>query len=143
MLVEHKKADFKARREMLGLSQSLLADVCDVTTTSVKRWERPGFPEPPEDAWDYIEECEERQQKIVAFAVDKAEELARETGAQEVFLTYFRSQEEYDKHGRDPGSCMMANANVRRIAAILAHQGYDVSFVYPEDWPTERPMNDS
>ena len=37
------KADFKALRERVGLSQQDVADAANVTRTSVKRWERPGF----------------------------------------------------------------------------------------------------
>ena len=41
--MKRSKADFKAMREMVGMSQSLLAKRLGVTTTSVKRWERPDF----------------------------------------------------------------------------------------------------
>ena len=52
------KADFRALREELGLSQTDLGLALGVKTLTVKRWEKDG-PEGflvPDDAWDSIDE---------------------------------------------------------------------------------------
>ena len=38
------KAEFRAIREQLGMSQSVLADMMDVQDRSVRRWESPEAP---------------------------------------------------------------------------------------------------
>lgn len=49
----NRKAWFRATREICGLSQSDVADEAGVNVMSVKRWEKQGEAEPPEDvcAW--------------------------------------------------------------------------------------------
>lgn len=123
------KADFKARREMLGLTQQDVADAAGVSVTTVKKWERPGQTEPPGDVWDWIEGCEGLQAEVVELAVSSA--LAYGQGA--VQMTYYRSQEQYDVLGRDPGLYGMANANARMAASRLRSLGREVDFAYPDD----------
>lgn len=124
----YSKADFKARREALGLSQANVADEADVTVTSVKRWERPGFPEPPEDVWHWIELCEQAQHEAVEAAVSAAI-----VNGKQVQINYYRSQEQFDECGRDSGPFGMANASSRLVAARLKALKIDVDFSYPDD----------
>ena len=43
------KAEFRAMREMVGMTQATLADALGVEVRSVKRWESPSAPQvPPE-----------------------------------------------------------------------------------------------
>ena len=52
------KADFRALREELGLSQTDLGRALGVKTLTVKRWEKDG-PDGflvPDDVWDSIDE---------------------------------------------------------------------------------------
>lgn len=128
----YSKADFKARRETLGLSQSDVADVVGVTKTSVKRWERPDFPEPPEDVWEWLELCEQAQKDTVEQAVSAAIACSIDKN-KAVQITYYRSQEQYDALGRDAGPFGMANANARMVASRLTSLGIDVDFAYPDD----------
>lgn len=126
------KADFKARRETLGLSQQDVADELGVAVRTVKRWEAPGWPEPPADAWSLIEECEERRR----WSIDVAERAVLDSHAAvsgEVMITYYRTQKEYDELGRDERPFGMANANARAVAESLQRMGYRVRFVYPEE----------
>ena len=41
------KADFRATRETIGLTQGDVAEACGVSLRTVKRWEHPDWPEPP------------------------------------------------------------------------------------------------
>lgn len=50
-----------------------------------------------------------------------------------VDLLYYRSQEHYDRYGRDKGDYAIVNARSREIAAILESQGIEARFRYPED----------
>lgn len=125
------KADFKARREALGLTQHDVAAAAGVTVTSVKRWERPGCPEPPADVWEWVEGLEAMQEAAVEQAVSAAVASAPPKGR--VQITYYRSQEQYDALGRDEGPCGMANANARLAAWRLRALGYEVGFAYPDD----------
>lgn len=123
------KADFKARREALGLTQQDVADAADVTLTTAKRWERPGATEPPEDVWTWVEDCERLQGEIV----DAASSAAIAQGRGPVQITYYRTQGQYDVLGRDPGPVGVANANARLVAHRLRSLGYEVDFAYPDD----------
>ena len=132
-----RKADFRARRETLGLSQQDVADELGVSVRTVKRWEAVGWPDPPDDAWEYLAECEERRRWVV----DQAERAVLGSPAEKtVTLTYYRTQDDYDENGRDAGPFGMANANARAVAESLRRMGYDVRFAYPEDRNPNVPM---
>lgn len=123
------KADFRARREALGLTQQDVALAADVSVTSAKKWERPGCTEPPEDVWAWIEGCERLQKEVV----DAAASVAIARGRGPVQITYYRTQEQYDALGREPGPYGVANANARLVAHRLRSLGYEVDFAYPDD----------
>lgn len=125
------KADFRAARDMLGLRQQDVADACGVRLTTVKRWERPGDTEPPEDAVEWFEGLLEAQRKTVEQGVSAVVASVPLHGA--VQITYYRTQEQFDSVGRDEGPVGMANANARLIAARLDAMGYEVGFAYPDD----------
>lgn len=124
-----EKADFRARREMLGLTQQDVADEADVNVSTVKRWEKPGYFGAPDDVWAWLEDCERAQAEVVDIAVSAA--VAHGPGP--VQITYYRSQEQYDALGRDPGPFGMANANARMVASRLRSLGREVDFAYPDD----------
>ena len=124
--MERSKADFKALRETVGMSQQVLADALHVDKRSVQRWEAPGNAwEPPADAWEVLDDARERQR----WSVDTALEIAWEHDNVPVSLTYWKSQEEFERAGHD-GDYQMANANARMIAAILENDGRAVSFSF-------------
>lgn len=50
-----------------------------------------------------------------------------------VDLLYYRSQEHYDRYGRDKGDYAIVNARSREISAILESEGIEARFRYPED----------
>lgn len=131
------KATFRAMRERLGLTQQDAADALGVRVLTVKRWERTGFPEPPDDAWAYLNSMRDRMVEMAEFAADKAVELRDETGA--IALTYFRDQDQYDATGRDDGPVGFANAVARLTASYLEVEGFDVEFRYPDDGAVRTP----
>lgn len=65
-------------------------------------------------------------------AVDGIEEV-QGNPPDHVDLLYYRSQEHYDRYGRDKGDYAIVNARSREIAAILESQGIEARFRYPED----------
>lgn len=128
------KAEFKALRETVGMSQQLLADILDVDVRSVKRWEHPNGAEPPQDAWDVLDEARARQVWVVEAAIDKTHELEREAGRapEAVRITYWPNAATYEAVHPDEGfSWMMANANARLTALEFTRLKFDVAFEYP------------
>ena len=137
--MERTKAGFKAMREGLGLIQQDVADAVGVRALAVNRWERPGWPEPPDDAWAYLEAMAERMGWVADEAVGAALRMRDETGAGRATLTYFRDQSMYDAHGRDRGPFGFANAAARLAAAHLDAEGFEVSFAYPGEGAAPTP----
>ncbi len=54
--VGRDKADLKAVRESIGISQIDLSEELGVTVRSIKRWEQIGWEEPPERVWELVED---------------------------------------------------------------------------------------
>ena len=137
------KADFAALRESVGLTQANLADDLGVQARSVRRWEQPGQEgyEPPADAWDMLDSYADLQRQMVDHARETVMRTGEGAGHQpdEVVLTYYRSQEQYDELGRDEGWYGVANANARAVAAELARYGLSVRFSYPGEGAIETP----
>lgn len=128
--MEKTKANFRALRDMLGLSQQDVALAADVAVMTVKRWEKPGNAWlPPDDVWGWLLSCADMQ----ASTVDAALEVACCNPEGEVQITYYRSQEQYDALGQDDGPFGLANANSRMVAYRLMAAGREVSFSYPDD----------
>ena len=130
------KADFRALRERVGLSQLALADELGVAGRTVRRWESPDWPDPPADAWELLDEALARQDAVVEAAVDAAVDAASRTGAGSgmgVELSYFRDQAHMIEAGRDDGYFGMANATARRVAEELRRLGFEPRFSYPEE----------
>lgn len=127
------KATFRALREEVGLSQADLAYILKVHINSVKRWENLDFSqEPPEFAFQVLNKALEKREFLIDATLDN-DELDFEH-AKKVTLTYFRDQDEYDKHGRDAGNFKLANANTRAIARELQLAGCEnIEFCYPQE----------
>ena len=102
---------------------------------TVKRWEKPGEAEPPADAQAWLESMLTQHVEAVEAALDAVDEMTETQGhaPSHVGLLYYRSQEHYDRYGRDKGDYAIVNARSREIAAILEAQGIEARFRYPED----------
>lgn len=123
-------AEFRAMRETLGLTRQDVADHVGVSLRSVKRWEDPAEENPPsEDAWELLYDTDDKRFETVLQALY----AVRQSGAKAVQLTYYRTQEQYDALGRDPGPYGVANANARAIAERLRDEGVEVEWAYPDE----------
>ena len=91
-----RKAAFRAMRETSGASQAALADALGVNARTVKRWETPGQPEPPQDAWNLVEAWRDDAVVGANWHVKQAEEL-RADYREAYVLTLYRSQDEFDR----------------------------------------------
>lgn len=129
------KAQFRATRERCGISQQMMADHFGNKVLTVKRWEKPGEAEPPEDAQAYLRHMLDLHVKAVEAALDAVDEMEELNGnpPSHVDLLYYRSQAHYDRYGRDKGDFAVVNARAREIAALLETQGIEARFVFPED----------
>ena len=133
------KADFRAARETIGLTQGDVAKALGVSLRTVKRWEHPDWQEPPEDAWVWLLEMNERHDALVDAMVDRALTSAGRGGLDVVAITYYRDQSQYDAHGREPGPYGFANSVAREVALDLNGQGVEVEFRYPDDGAIATP----
>lgn len=140
------KANFRALREIVGMSQQDMASAMRCGLRSVKRWEDPNAPYwAPDPAWAILEERYAIQQQMCDYAVAQCERVEEEHGRapKSVPVVYYRDQREYDEHGRDAGLVTVANANARAVFAELVAEGYDAQFVYPvPETEDTRPRRD-
>lgn len=130
------KAQFKAIRERVGLSQEAVAQALGNAVMTVKRWENPRYQQPPEDAWGYLFTALDQHKRIVDDAVRAVEKTIKGHGGRKpdhVDLLYYRTQEQYDQYGRDEGDYMVVNARVREISVRVEALGVEPRLHYPEE----------
>ena len=125
------KAEFKALRETVGMTQTAMAKLLGVEGRSVRRWESTESPHnAPEEAWGLLDDARARQVQAIEFAVGKVDEVAAQYGAppDEVALPYWASQEQYDElhFPKDGGDYRMVNATLRLLAHVLGERGVRV-----------------
>lgn len=138
--MERTKAAFRAKREMVGITQTMLAKKLGVESRSVRRWENLGETnQPPRDAWDILDKAKADQDDLVGAALDSLERIHKDTGSypSDYWLAYWTSQDQWDKYHVGPTKLdwRMANANNRRLASVLMDMGIDVEWT---DHPTAR-----
>lgn len=139
------KADFRARREMLGLTQQDVADALNANVKTIKNWENPRQTRYriSEAAWKYLDRAADIQSQQVAYARSLVESHAGEFGETPMVvpITYYRDQSTYDRYGRDAGPYGQANATARAIAVELERMGVRVEFRYPDDADEAHPAD--
>ena len=124
---ERAKAEFRAMRETVGISQNALAAALGVQPRTLRRWEADEERwEPPEDAWEELDALRADQERVVGFAVRKALSIREEMGGEpaEVVLPY--------PQGRD-AETSMRRANARLCADRLRRHGLAVRFAAPDE----------
>lgn len=132
------EADLRAMREACGITRQELAGMLEVSSSTVKKWER-GEKPVPQDAVDLVLSLFDRHEDVVQAAVDAFLDAHEDTGVETATITYFRGQDQYDAHGRDPGSYHMANANARAAAERIVGLGFEVEFRYPDEGAVRTP----
>lgn len=130
------RADFRCRREALGLSMADVSREMGIQDRACKRWERGGTRDafPPEDAWSLLEAYESMRAPL-------AETIASSAVADEfyhVYLPYFHNQPEYDDHPLPEAqgqhvAFTFANTCLRDAAALLEQKGLEVDFLFPNE----------
>lgn len=122
------KTEFRAIREICGITQAALAKELGVEVRSVKRWESDAaLQQPPADAWAVLDDALAVQRQVVDYALAKIDE----TGAHAVRLPYWASPEDFADRSTDAAlgvnldaeSFRRANANTRALAAVLMAEG--------------------
>lgn len=128
------KADIRAERERMGLSQTDLAEHVGVQTRTVKRWEDPQhFYEPPEDLYETMDELAEQFDRAVREGVEQAHRMLEQVGGEpRITLPYWKRQDQYDELRGDGGYYGMANAITREVARVLNAEGHETRYEYPE-----------
>lgn len=136
------KADFRAMRDMLGLSQSDTAAYLGVSLATIKKWEDPkAFYPPRRESWISMK-------KLVDYAYDRAHELASMaqvanqasqeacTRSDPFLLTYWRTAEDWEQAKASeavlPSQWKIENAAARMASFLLQMKGIPVSFIYAE-----------
>lgn len=141
------KTEFRAVRNMTGITQAALAKRLGVEVRSVKRWESPtATQQPPTDAWDVLDAAHAAQRRAVEAALAQYDAIAERVGHEPtaVRLPYWAGAEEYAAHSTDAAlgvetgadSWRMANANAQAVASILEAEGVVI------DW-TDDPLGDA
>lgn len=138
---QRTKATFKALRETVGLSQDNVARDLGVAVTSVKRWERPGYQYPPADAWEYLLDAYQAHCDAVNGALEQVDEISDLAGYDPklVPITYWRTQEQYNELGRDPGYVGVVNARARAVGDELLLRDIEVEWRFPEESAASMP----
>ncbi len=136
--MERTKADFKAFRELCGLSQGDVVQAVGLQgVRAVKSWEDPADSRKPnEAAWRWLEDRYAEHVRAVDTAVEESVRMLGDAdgdGFAGFTLSYWRTQEAYDRLRGDGASIGVVNARTRAIAAVLSDMGYEVGFAYPEE----------
>lgn len=139
------KAEFRAMREALGVTQQRLADDLGVKVLSVKRWESPKYPQQaPGEAWELLDMLMAVQDSAVQAALDQVSTITDEHDAEprEIVMPYWSSQTDYMEHhymaAESDASWTEVNATSRRTAIMLTWLGFKVRWVDGVDNPVPR-----
>ena len=127
---EKTRADFRMLRETLGLSCADVADALGVVQRSVNRWEKPGEYGAPDFAWAWLYEMQDRFEAMVDAGCAALDGVP---GGATLQVAYYRTQREYDEHGRDQGYFGMVNAATREVVIEAHARGMRVTAMFPEE----------
>lgn len=132
--MKNPSAEFRALRELFGLTQNNIGDALGRTRMTVKYWENPDCgTNPPDIAWKYMEERKALQIERIGKILEKAEENATvgEDGKKTARLLIYRDQAHYDVNNeKDPEIFGAANAAACTAAVMLVMKGYDIEWDY-------------
>lgn len=115
-------AEFRAKRELCGLSLYDVAKDLGVALNTVKRWENPNYFPPSPAAWRYIDRQYEGHRNRVADALQAAIDSRRD--GQPIVVSWHRN----GMHGVSDMQVGVNNAVSKAVAESLMALGYDVTF---------------
>ena len=114
-------AEFRAKREMCGLSLYDVAKELGVAVNTVKRWENPNYFPPSPEAWRYIDRMYDQHCDAVEDALREASE--GHVDGKPVVVAWTRNG-----MGASDRQVGMANAVASAVAESLMTMGIDVTF---------------
>lgn len=129
--MKSKKAWMRAAREICGITHSDLACEADVSERTVRRWEKPGEYEPPQDVVEWLTMALEDHRKAVNKSVEEITSKAKP--GSRILLNWYRDQEQRDYEGGTDSPYTFDNAITRSIAEKLVDMGYIVEFKFPDE----------
>ena len=115
-------AEFRAKRELCGLSLYDVADELGVAVNTVKRWENPNYFPPSPAAWRFIDREYDRHCNAVDEALQAA--LASANGDEPVVVLWHRN----GMRGVSDAQVGIHNAVARAVAESLIALGHKVMF---------------
>ena len=114
-------AEFRAKRELCGLSLYDVAKELCVAVNTVKRWENPNYFPPSPEAWRYIDREYDTHCDRVEDALQQA--VASRIDGQPIIVTWTRNG-----MGVSDRQVGVTNAVSKAVAESLMTMGYDVTF---------------
>ena len=132
-------AEFRAKRELCGLSLYDVAEQLGVAVNTVKRWENPNYFPPSPAAWRYIDREYDRHCDLVEEALQDA--VDHRVDGQPIVIPWHRN----GMSGVNDMQVGMHNAISRAVAESLMTIGYDVTFRWsdPEAEDAQREATSS
>lgn len=131
-------ANFRALRELCGITQQHAADAMEVQIRTVKRWEKGETPV-PDDALEWLRQC--AVEHTLGVRTELGEIMAMAEPGEAICLTYYRTQEQADLEaeiqGCEAGPYQFVNAVRRSVGERLTDMGYLVSYKYPDEERSE------
>lgn len=115
-------AEFRAKRELCGLSLYDVADELQVAVNTVKRWENPNYFPPSPAAWRFIDREYDKHCDAVEEALQKA--VDSRVKDEPVIVPWHRN----GMRGVTDAQVGTSNAVSRAVAESLMTIGYDVAF---------------
>ena len=119
-------AEFRAKRELCGLSLYDVADELGVAVNTVKRWENPNYFPPSPAAWRYIDREYDKHCDQVEDELTKA--LASAKDGEPVVVRWSRN----GMRGMSDAQVGIANAVAKAVTESLMTLGRDVTFVWSD-----------
>ena len=119
-------AEFRAKRELCGLSLYDVAEELGVAVNTVKRWENPNYFPPSPAAWRYIDREYDKHCDQVEDELTKA--LASAKDGEPVVVRWSRN----GMRGMSDAQVGIANAVAKAVTESLMTLGRDVTFVWSD-----------
>ena len=130
------REEFRALREIVGMSRAHLASILDVQERAVKRWETPnneGYYQIPQDAWEVLDRARAAQFEVLESWRYIGNTIEQFPIDEPITLPYYLTAQQFedDYPDKDSRGMSMVNANVRLIAEKLHDKNIPCEFVEP------------